>query len=268
MDAYKFYVLGCRGSRPVSGVNCQQFGGATSCYIIKAGQHAVVLDCGTGLYQAEPYLKDCTQIDILLTHLHYDHILGLLDWSVFPETARVRVYAGVEHYSRQYNPTDILKVPFWPISPEIGETICVGCHSTVYLNERVSARFAPANHPDDATIIRVDTDNGSMCLVCDWEHGVDVPAEMVEGCSFILYDGMFTEMEYPSRKGWGHSTWQEGVKLAQKMEIPHLVITHHLPERSDEDLLAMEAYARCAFPGIHFARAGDVYAMSGEDETI
>ena len=56
MDAYKFYVLGCRGSRPVSGVNCQQFGGATSCYIIKAGQHAVVLDCGTGLYQAEPYL--------------------------------------------------------------------------------------------------------------------------------------------------------------------------------------------------------------------
>ena len=61
---------------------------------------------------------------------------------------------------------------------------------------------------------------------------------------------------------------QEGVKLAQKMEIPHLVITHHLPERSDEDLLAMEAYARCAFPGIHFARAGDVYAMSGEDETI
>lgn len=268
MDAYKFYVLGCRGSRPVSGVNCQQFGGATSCYIIKAGQHAVVLDCGTGLYQARPYLKDCTQIDILLTHLHYDHILGLLDWSVFPETARVRVYAGVEHYSRQYNPTDILKVPFWPISPEIGETICVGCDSTVYLNERVSVRFAPANHPDDATIIRVNTDNGSMCLVCDWEHGVDVPAEMVEGCSFILYDGMFTEMEYPSRKGWGHSIWQEGVKLAQKMEIPHLVITHHLPERTDEDLLAMEAYARHAFPGIHFARAGDVYAMSGEDETI
>lgn len=144
----------------------------------------------------------------------------------------------------------------------------MGCHSTVYLNERVSARFAPANHPDDATIIRVDTDNGSMCLVCDWEHGVDVPAEMVEGCSFILYDGMFTEMEYPSRKGWGHSIWQEGVKLAQKMEIPHLVITHHLPERTDEDLLAMEAYARHAFPGIHFARAGDVYAMSGEDETI
>ena len=95
MDAYKFYVLGCRGSRPVSGVNCQQFGGATSCYIIKAGQHAVVLDCGTGLYQAEPYLKDCTQIDILLTHLHYDHILGLLDWSVFPETAHVRVYAAL-----------------------------------------------------------------------------------------------------------------------------------------------------------------------------
>ena len=50
MGEYKFYVLGCRGSRPVSGIHCQQFGGATSCYIIKADRHAIVLDCGTGLY--------------------------------------------------------------------------------------------------------------------------------------------------------------------------------------------------------------------------
>lgn len=268
MGEYKFYVLGCRGSRPVSGIHCQQFGGATSCYIIKADRHAIVLDCGTGLYDAGPFLEGCTHIDILLTHLHYDHILGLLNWEIFPWDARVRVYAGMAHYSRDYNPADFLKVPFWPISPDIGETICVGSNSTVYLNERVSARFAPANHPDGATIVRVDTDNGSMCLVCDWEHGAPVPEEMVRDCSFILYDGMFTETEYPSRKGWGHSTWQEGVKLAEEMQIPRLVITHHLPERTDEELLAMENYARQAFPNIHFARAGDAYSMSREDETV
>ena len=201
MGEYKFYVLGCRGSRPVSGIHCQQFGGATSCYIIKADRHAIVLDCGTGLYDAGPFLEGCTHIDILLTHLHYDHILGLLNWEIFPRDARVRVYAGMAHYSRDYNPADFLKVPFWPISPDIGETICVGSNSTVYLNERVSARFAPANHPDGATIVRVDTDNGSMCLVCDWEHGAPVPEEMVRDCSFILYDGMFTETEYPRAGG-------------------------------------------------------------------
>ena len=61
-------MLGCRGSRPVSGIHCQQFGGATSCYIIKADRHAIVLDCGTGLYDAGPFLEGCTHIDILLTH--------------------------------------------------------------------------------------------------------------------------------------------------------------------------------------------------------
>ncbi len=265
MEDFKLYVLGCRGSRPVSGMEYEMFGCATSCYIIKADTQAVVLDCGTGLYDAAPYLKDCTQIDVLMTHLHYDHILGLLNVSVFPESARTRIYAGVPRYSKDYNPADFLKAPYWPISSSIGDAICVGCDSTIHLSERVSACFFPANHPDNATIIRVDTDNGSVCLVCDWEHGeTPVPAAMTEGCSFIIYDGMFNEMEYPVCQGWGHSTWQEGVKLVKEREIPRLLITHHLPERTDQQLLQMEAYAKQVFPEIRFVRARDVYTMQGE----
>ena len=264
MEKYTFRVLGCRGSRPVSGLRFQEFGGATSCYIIKSEDHAIVLDCGTGLYDARPYLKDCTRIDVLLTHLHYDHILGLLDCSVFPNEARVRIYAGVREYSSDYNPTDFLKVPFWPVSPEIGETICVGCDSTLHLAEGVSASFYPANHPDNATIIRVDTPDGAVCLACDWEHGEEFPERMTEACDFMLYDGMFTESEYPSRKGWGHSIWQAGVALATKTEIPKLMITHHLPERTDEELKDMEKYAGHTFDGIRFCRTGDVYTMTGE----
>ena len=60
--------------------------------ILRAEKHALVLDCGTGLYDAAPYLAGCAEIDVLLTHLHYDHILGLLDSSAIPSDARVRVY--------------------------------------------------------------------------------------------------------------------------------------------------------------------------------
>lgn len=265
MADYQFHVLGSRGSRPVSGAEYQEFGGATSCYIIRADDHAVVLDCGTGLYEATPYLAGCTQVDVLMTHLHYDHILGLLNWAAFPKEARVRVYAGVPKYSKDYNPADFLKPPYWPVSPNLGEAICVGCDSTLHLTERVSARFAPSNHPDNATIIRVDTDNGAVCLCSDFEHGgEEVPAEMTEGCDFILYDGMFNEMEYPVCRGWGHSTWQEGVKLVKERNVPKLMITHHLPERTDEQLRQMEAYARQSFADIRFVRAGDVYTMAGE----
>ncbi len=269
MEDFKLYVLGCRGSRPVSGTEFEVFGGATSCYILKADKHAVILDCGTGLFDAAPYLEDCEQIDILMTHLHYDHILGLLNWFVFPKEARVRIYAGTPKYSKDYNPADFLKAPHWPVSPDLGETICVGCDSTIHLGERVSARFSPANHPDNATIIRVDTDNGALCLASDWEHGKDpVPEEMTQGCSMLFYDGMYNEIEYDVCRGWGHSTWQEGVKLAKSRGIPHLMITHHLPERTDEQLCQMEAYAKQMFPNIRFVRTGDVYTLQGEAVTV
>lgn len=265
MEAYTFQVLGCRGSRPMDGSRFREFGGATSCYIIKADQHAVVLDCGTGLYSAEKYLEGCTQIDVLLTHLHYDHILGFLNWAVFPKGARVRLYAGVKEYEEGFSPADFLKPPFWPVTPDIGEVICVDSDSSIRLTERCSVRFYPSNHPDEANIIRVDTDNGSMCLASDWEHGKSFPEDMVKGCSFILYDGMFTEAEYPACAGWGHSTWQEGVKLARKNGISRLYITHHLPDRGDEELRMLEAEAKKAFPAIHFARAGENYSFDTEE---
>ena len=210
----------------MSGSQFLRFGGATSCYILRAEKHALVLDCG----------------------------------------------------------------------------------QVIRLTERVSAKFFSANHPNDATIIRVDTDNGSVCLVCDWEHdstssdadfavvalrdtilareetkaegcvfsydedrklsydcGLSHAAltlkEALRGCALMLYDGMYTEEEYPSRKGWGHSTWQEGVKAATQNHVSKLIITHHLPERTDEELLALEAQAQEVFPDIRFARAGDVYVL-------
>ncbi len=261
MEKFKVYVLGCRGSRPVFGAQYEAFGGATSCYIVKADTQAVVLDCGTGLYDAAPYLKGCTQIDVLVTHLHYDHILGLLNSSVFPPDATVRFYAA----GLTCNPSEFLKPPYWPISPHVGEAISVECGNTVQLSERVSACFFPANHPDGAAIIRVNVDDKAFALISDWEHADgSLPTGMTEGCSFFFYDGMFDDAEYPTYSGWGHSTWQEGVKLAKERHIPRLMITHHLPERTDEQLHQMEAEAAQVFPKIRFAHAGDVYNMEGE----
>lgn len=263
MGEYTFHILGCRGSRPMSGACYQQFGGATSCYLLRSDWHAVVLDCGTGLYNAGQYLRGCRQIDVLLTHLHYDHILGLLNWSVFPPDADVRFYISGET-AESLKISEFLKKPFWPVSPDLGKITFVDYSSTLQLTEDISARFFPANHPDNASLIRVDTENGAVCLVGDWEHGVTFPAEMAQDCSLLVYDGMFTEEEYPYHKGWGHSTWQEGVKLAEQMQIPNLIITHHLPERSDEELLDMEKEASQGFPGIRFAREGDVYTLHKE----
>ena len=141
----------------MSGSQFLRFGGATSCYILRTEKHALVLDCGTGLYDAAPYLAGCAEIDVLLTHLHYDHILGLLDSSAIPSEARVRVYISGTYASNIQKLMDFLRAPFWPISKHIGEITFVDCGQVLRLTERVSVRFFSANHPNDATIIRVDT---------------------------------------------------------------------------------------------------------------
>ena len=123
----------------MSGFQFLRFGGATSCYILRAEKHALVLDCGTGLYDAAPYLAGCAEIDVLLTHLHYDHILGLLDSSAIPSDARVRVYISGTYASNIQKLMDFLRAPFWPISKHIGEITFVACGQVLHLTERVSA---------------------------------------------------------------------------------------------------------------------------------
>ena len=164
MEKYTFHILGCRGSRPVSGESYQQFGGATSCYLLVNGQHAIVLDCGTGLYNAKSFLNNCRQIDVLLTHLHYDHILGLLNLDIFPADADVRFFLGGEAKGI-VRITDFLQSPYWPISPDFGEIIYVDSEKTLQLTEDTTARFFPANHPDTASVVGIDTGNGSLCLM-------------------------------------------------------------------------------------------------------
>ena len=72
----------------------------------------LVIDCGTGLYDARELLADCTVIDVFLTHVHYDHILGLLDWSVFPKGARLSFYAAFKNWFGSDTLNEFFRAPF------------------------------------------------------------------------------------------------------------------------------------------------------------
>lgn len=261
-ERWRLHVMGCRGSWPVSGAEYQEFGGATSCYILKRGGHAVILDCGSGLYRAKELLRDCDQIDVLLTHLHYDHLIGLLNWSVFP--VQPRFYAQFGSWFGGETLTRFISPPFWPYTQqaELHEAASPG---QVEL-EGGRVLFHPSNHPDGASILRVETEDGAVCAAFDYEHSAPFPGHMARDCSILLYDGMYTREEYRQRPGWGHSTWQKGCAVAQENRAARLIITHHSPERADEALRALEREAAAAMPGIRFAREGDVLDLTPEEE--
>lgn len=255
-------VLGCRGSWPVSGREFMGFGGGTSAYLLRRWDYAILIDCGSGLSAGKRDLEGCSRVDVVLTHLHYDHLIGLLNWDVFPRGARIRFFSRFDCWFGEESLRRFLSSPFWPYTPQMGklETVTVG--ERVELEYGVSALFYPSNHPNDACIIRLDTPEGSMCAAFDYEHSRPFPLELGRGCALLLYDAMYTPREYTTRKGYGHSCWQEGVALAGEIGVGQLVLTHHSPERNDRSLRRLEKQAQAVMPGARFARSGDMYIFA------
>ena len=256
---YVLYTMGCRGSRPISGIEFDEFGGQTSCYILKTGKHAVVFDCGTGLYDAGPILKDCTVVDVFLTHVHYDHVLGLLNWSVFPKEAKLTFYGVFKNWFGPKTLDEFFRSPFWPIQPQLG-SLCEMPPKGVFcqVDDDICVAAYPASHPDGASLLCVCVGNKRICIMIDCEQRHTMPAEVVSGCDLLLYDGMYENEEYRNHIGWGHSTWQEGCRLAQQAQVKKLMITHHDPKKNDIELRKMERQAKELFPETSFARHGDI----------
>ena len=256
------YICGCRGSRPVSGKEYEEFGGQTSCFIVKTGTHALVIDCGTGLYDARGILADCTVIDVFLTHVHYDHILGLLDWSVFPKDARLSFYAAFKNWFGSDTLNEFFRAPFWPVQPWLGP-LCevpqegVPCN----LGDGLSVGVYPAPHPNGASLLHLHAGQKRICIMFDCEKPDALPHEVVNHCDFLVYDGMYENENYPVHIGWGHSTWQEGCRLATSVQPGQLIITHHDPVNTDEVLRGLEEKAKEIYPNTYFARAGDQFAL-------
>ncbi len=264
-DNYVLYILGCRGSRPVEGTRYAEFGGQTSCYIVKTGKHALVVDCGSGLYDAAPYLADCEKIDVVLTHVHYDHIIGILCWGVFPNTADLTIYGSFEKWFGRKSFEDFYAAPFWPVQPRFGNLVETPKRGTpVRLGDGFFVSFFNSPHPDDTCIVKVNAGDSSICFMADCEHATGMPFDVIEGSDILIYDGMFKDEEYPKYAGFGHSTWQEGCRLAERAHVGRLIITHHDPKNSDKELMSRETEAKKMFANTSFARAGDVIRLGGK----
>ena len=258
---YKFYCCGSRGSRPVEGRRFNEFGGFTSCYVLKKDDYALIIDCGTGLYEANAIVLDCSVIDVVLTHMHYDHILGMLDWTAIPTKSKVTFYSGFYNWSGDKTFEDFFRKPFWPVQPNFILKDTPKNHEPLQLRDDLSITFYPAPHPNESQLmiiksLEADGDEHSIVVMFDAEKSDGIDRKLIHGADYLLYDGMYTDSEYQVHLGYGHSTWQEGCRLASHINCKKLIITHHDPNRTDEQLRKMEKYARNMFPSTDFARSG------------
>jgi phosphoribosyl 1,2-cyclic phosphodiesterase len=260
---------GVRGSIACPSPRHIEFGGNTSCLEVMAGDRRIIFDAGTGIRElGKLYMETgVRQADILLTHTHWDHINGFPFFKpAFAEDSRFRIFAG--HLSDHSNVRAVLAgqmmrpmfpVPLETMSGDLAfEDFRAG--DSFELGGGVRVRTASLNHPDSATGYRLDYNGKSLCYVTDTEHVIGAPDQnvlgLIQGADLVIYDCTYTDDEFPAKIGWGHSTWQEGIRLCRQAEARRLVIFHHEPDHDDTFMKDIEAKARRMWSETVVAREG------------
>ena len=259
MNDVKLYVLGSRGSYPVINKDYEIFGGHTSSYIIKDNDYALIIDCGTGLVEAKELLKDCKKVDILLTHVHYDHILGLLKNDIFALNSKVDLYGTFNLWFSSDFIKEFFKKPFWPINYEIGQIHDFGSGEELLLNGSIKVKSFKSGHPDNTSLFSIELNNKKICILFDYDGDKKTDISFINNCDYLLYDGMFDKEDYKEHNDWGHSTYEMGCVIAKEYGVKYLLVTHLNPSYNDKKLLDMEQRCQNLYKNSRFARCNDEY---------
>ena len=259
--------LGVRGSIPTPGPE-HTAGGNTSCVEVCAGDTRIILDAGSGLRTLgnERMAKGPRHSTILLSHLHWDHVCGLPFFTpIYVPGHRVEIASGPNgSIPHDEAIRSLFKAPFFPVDfNDLGGTVTT---RELHANDKlqigdITVTMAKLNHPDPVYGFRLEHGGQSIVYATDTEHFACVDPtlkKLAAGADILIYDSQYTPEEYPTKVGWGHSTWQAGAELARAAGVPQLVLFHHDPARTDAQLAAIEAQARANLPGTVAAREGMV----------
>jgi phosphoribosyl 1,2-cyclic phosphodiesterase len=262
---------GVRGSTPTPGPRYQRYGGNTSCVEVRHGPHLLVLDAGTGLRELGLALADHGPLDadLLLTHTHLDHLSGLPFFGpIYEAPNRFVIWAGhlAPERSLEGVVQEFMSDPVFPIPPSrFGADVVYNdfmAGAVLGPRDGVVVRTGRLNHPNRATGYRIEAGGRAVCYVTDTEHregerDAEV-IELVRGADLMIYDSTYTDQEYPRFRGWGHSTWQEGVRVAEAADVGKLVVFHHDPSHEDDVMDEISRSVEAARPGTVVAREGMV----------
>jgi phosphoribosyl 1,2-cyclic phosphodiesterase len=229
----------------------------------------MIFDAGSGSegLSARMLQEDVTDFDLFFSHCHFDHIMGLPFLKpLYHHDVTARIYAGhFEDATTCREMTDrFMGPPYFPVTPEHFEA------NVDFRNFRPPDTLSPhpginiatfrLNHPNGCVGYRIGYEGRSVCYITDTEHTpgrLDAGlVEFLRGSDIMVYDCMYTDAEFDHYRGYGHSTWEEGVRLCEAADVGQLVIFHHRPGRTDADLREIEANARARFPDAVVAATG------------
>lgn len=267
--SFNVRIWGARGSVPVSGSKFRRYGGNTACVEMRCGDHTLIFDAGSGIRPAglSVLQSGARDVHLFFTHFHYDHVLGLPFFApLYDPSIRLEIWSGhmAGIMTTKQMLRDLMRAPWFPIEISICRASVVSrdFKSGDVLNPwpDVTVKTASLNHPGGCVGYRVEFGGRAVAMICDTEHVDGIPdanvLALIEKADLVIYDATYTDEEMKNRRGFGHSTWQEGVRLCKAAGAKKLALFHHDPFRTDTELARIEAQAKEAFPGAFAARDG------------
>ena len=277
-------VWGVRGSGPECGPEYQEYGGNTSCVTVHTKDKTVILDAGTGIGHFDRSFKRQMEgkrrrLDLLLSHFHMDHLMGLYGCSfLFDPQMEVHIYGerfgekGLkECLCRMFGP------PYWPLPldqlPALVRFHEIQAGDVFLLENQIQVHTLRGVHPGGSILYRLE-EVGQGPEPASVVYGLDCELtdamlqklkEFAGACGLLICDACYTEEELMLRQGWGHGSIERCRKLRQASGAQQALFMHYERSYQDTFLRKQEEMSLAQDPACLFAREGMALKVNGND---
>ena len=272
-NQFTVHFWGVRGSIACPGSETVRYGGNTPCVEMRVGSERLIFDGGTGLRVLGQSLLAQMPVTghLFFSHYHWDHIQGFPFFvPAFIKINTFYIYGTIapDGSTVQHRLNDQMLHPNFPVPLQIMgadlKFVDISVGKSIKISDDIIVETALLNHPGEAVGYRVNWHNYSAAYVSDTEHFPDRLDENVlflaRNADVLIYDATYSDEQYYSEKtskvGWGHSTWQEAVKVAKAANVKRLVIFHHDPLHNDDFMDKTGEQVAEQFPNSLIAREG------------
>lgn len=257
---------GTRGSVPIDGPEFSKYGGRTTCFEFTTSDDShLLIDFGTGILAAGwAQTERSARVSVLLTHLHWDHILGVpFAPFMFDPGAEIDMYTGDLGFDLKESLGEVMRPPYFPLRFDDAASTrryhVLGSSPLSLGGWDIT--FSKLHHPGGAMGYRLERGGRSVAVVTDVEPGDTGSDEdmrkLAAGADVLVVDAQYDIDELATtRAGWGHGSWESAAILATDAGADRLYLTSHDPWRSDAQIDRFVELARSIFPNTQAASEG------------